>query len=305
MAVVMFLPLLGMSGVASAKVAKGCHKTHGCRRGTGVGGGSGAPTTPTMVVSASPNPLVETGMSSVNTVIQVETSPAFAGDQVIVSSSQLFASCQEVFLQTVQPAPGASQYYNTFYTTNSPIEVTLDNDGNVSLVVNGTDCAPGNDLIDASMVVAPYYTALTTLVDEPPNVTPPGVTDYPNPEVETGETSTFDDCECEPETIAGSDVYAVFYVETSPVYAEQPVEISDNQLEDSCGGGFDWYTGDYNDIIGTSPPEETLDDDGNAVFVFFGTSCAATTSEVVADVDAGTHPTYTTTFTVLPPAPTI
>jgi len=258
-----------------------------------------------MIVTASPNPLVETGQSSVNTVVQVETSPSFAGDRVSISSSQLIASCAEVYFQTVQPAPGADHYYNTFYTTNSPIEVTLDDDGNVTLVVNGIDCAPGNNLIDASMVVAPYYTALTTLVDEPPQVTAPGVTGSPNPEVETGETTTYGDCECEPVTIAGSDVYAVFYVETSPVYAEQPVEISDSQLEDSCGGGFDWYTGDSNDIIDTSPPEETLDDDGNVVFVFFGTSCAATTSEVVADIDAGTFPTYITTFTVLPPAPTI
>ena len=303
MAVVVCLPLLGMSGVASAKAAKGCHKTHSCR--SGKGGGSGGPATPAMVVTADPNPLVETGQSSVNTIVQVETSPSFAGDQVIVSSSQLIATCGTVYFQTVQPAPGATQYYNSFYTTDSPIEVTLDNDGNVTLVVNGTECAPGNDLIDASMVVAPYYTALTTLVAEPPQVTAPGVTGSPNPEVETGETTTFGNCECVPETIAGSDVYAVFYVETSPVYAEQPVAISDNQLQDSCAGGFDWYTGDYNDIIDTSPPQETLDDDGNAVFVFFGTSCAATTSEVIADVMAGTHPTYTTTFTVVPPAPTI
>jgi len=305
MAVVVSLPLLGMSGVTSAKAAKGCHKTHSCRSGKGGSGGSGGPATPAMVVTAGPNRLVETGQSSVNTVVQVETSPSFAGDQVSVSSSQLIASCSEVYFQTVQPAPGADQYHNTFYTTNSPIEVTLDNDGNATFVVNGIDCAPGSNLIDASMVVAPYYSALTTLVDEPPQVTAPGVTGFPNPEVETGENTTVGNCECVPETIAGSDVYAVFYVETSPVYAEQPVEISDTQLEDSCGGGFDWYTGDSNDIIDTSPPEETLDDDGNAVFVFFGTSCAATTSAVIADVLAGTNPTYTSTFTVLPPAPTI
>jgi hypothetical protein len=48
-----------------------------------------------------------------------------------------------------------------------------------------------------------------------------------------------------------------------------------------------------------------LDDDGNAVFLFFGASCAAGTSDVVADVLAGTHPTYTTTFTIVPPVPTI
>jgi hypothetical protein len=315
MAVVVSLPLLGMSGVASAKTAKaakGCHKTHSCKSGTGVGGGSGAPAPPVMVVTADPNPLVETGMSSVNTVVQVETSPSFANDLVEISSSQLIASCENVYFQTVQPAPGAYTYFNSFYTQDAPIEVTLDNDGNVTLVINGTYCAPGPDLIDASLVAAPYYTATTTLLAEPPNVTAPGVTGFPNPEVETGEdmTSVNDCCgeceeECEQETIDGSDVYAVFYVETNPVYAELPVQISDTQLEDSCGGGFEWYTGDYNDAITTSPPEETLDNDGNAVFVFFGTSCAPTTSEVVADVDAGTYPTYTTSFTVLAPKVTI
>jgi hypothetical protein len=261
--------------------------------------------------------LVETGLSSVNAVVQVETSPSFAGDLVEISSSQLIDSCEVVYFQTVQPAPGASAYYNSFYTEDSPIEVTLDNDGNVTLVINGTDCAPGPDLIDASLVAAPYYTATTTLVAEPPNVTAPGVTGFPNPEVETGEDmTTFNDCcgdcvegveedECGPQTIDGSDVYAVFYVEANPVYAELPVQISDTQLEDSCGGGFEWYTGDYNLGITSSPPEETLDNDGNAVFVFFGTSCAPTTSEVVADVDAGTYPTYTTSFTVLPPKVTI
>ena len=48
-----------------------------------------------------------------------------------------------------------------------------------------------------------------------------------------------------------------------------------------------------------------LDDDGNATFVFKGTSCAAGPSQVIADVLAGTHQTYVTTFTVDPPAPTI
>ena len=56
---------------------------------------------------------------------------------------------------------------------------------------------------------------------------------------------------------------------------------------------------------GTSVATGTLDDDGNAVFVFKGASCAAGDSVVTADVDAGTHPTYTTTFTVDAPAPTV
>jgi hypothetical protein len=72
---------------------------------------------------------------------------------------------------------------------------------------------------------------------------------------------------------------------------------------DSCGSGAAWFAvEDGTDVATTST---TLDDDGNAIFVFFGSSCAATTSLVTADVQAGTHPTYTTTFNILPPQPTI
>jgi hypothetical protein len=49
----------------------------------------------------------------------------------------------------------------------------------------------------------------------------------------------------------------------------------------------------------------SIDDDGNAVVLFAGSSGAAGPSVVTADVDAGTHPTYATTFTILPPEPTI
>src|ERR1019366_4404603 len=46
----------------------------------------------------------------------------------------------------------------------------------------------------------------------------------------------------------------------------------------------------------------TLDNDGNAAFVFKGSSCAAGSSTVIADVLAGTHPTYTTTFKIAAPS---
>lgn len=42
-----------------------------------------------------------------------------------------------------------------------------------------------------------------------------------------------------------------------------------------------------------------------AVVLFLGISCAAATSVVFGDVEAGDHPTYTTTFTVTAPEPTI
>jgi hypothetical protein len=84
------------------------------------------------------------------------------------------------------------------------------------------------------------------------------------------------------------------------VYAEQPVEISSPQLQDRCGVGSQFAA--FN-LIG--PNEGLLDDDGNAVFLFLGASCAAGSSVVTADVLAGTHPTYTTTFNINPPQVTI
>ncbi len=172
----------------------------------------------------------------------------------------------------------------------------MDDDGNATVVVDGTEYAPGPGLVEADLVEAPYYTATTTLSVEPPNVTGAGVSGYPTTsgivttgEVETGDTPASGD----------SDVYRVFYVETDPVYAEQPVDISSTQLQDRCLGGYTWTT-----FLGGTTTS-TVDDDGNAVFVFLGSSCGAGPSQVVADVDAGTHPTYMTTFTVVAPTPTI
>jgi hypothetical protein len=113
-AVVVSMPLLGLSGVASAKAAKGCHKTHTCKTGgsgTGTGTGTGAGD-PAMTVQIDPSPVVETGQSNLDVIVQVETSPSYAGDVVTISSSQLNATCVYVFLSTAQ-ASGNIPYGNT------------------------------------------------------------------------------------------------------------------------------------------------------------------------------------------------
>ena len=298
LAILVALPLLGTSAAASAKAkaAAGCHKTHTCKSGGGPPTGSGTGGAPApLTVQIDPNPLVETGQSDVYAVIQVETSPAFAGDPVRIDSSQLTAACGgTVAFSSVQPG----QF--------DDIQVVLDDDGNATVVVEGTDCAPGPSLIEADLTVAPYDTALGTLVAQPPVVTPTGVTGYPTTsgsvtkgEVETGDTNASGD----------SDVYAVFYVETSPFYAEQTVEIESPQLQDRCLTFWAWQPGNgggaNGDSGGGGPITTTLDDDGNAVFIFDGISCAAGESVVTADVLAGTHPTYTTTFNIVAPQPTI
>jgi hypothetical protein len=306
---VVALPLLGTSAVASAKVktAKGCHKTHSCKSGgtSGSGGGTGGATPAPITVQVDPNPLVETSSEAVVLAsIQVETSPSFAGDAVNIASSQLVAACGGV-IEFADLQGGATPQNPNVSLTNT-IAPILDDDGNAAVEVVGLNCAPGPSVVEASLEVAPYYTALTTLVANPPVVTPAGVFGYPTTsgtvttgEVETGDTFASGD----------SDVNAVFYLESSPAYAEQPVEISSAQLEGRCGGGWSW--GSFDDRIGgqgvnvNQPEQSILDDDGNAVFDFFGASCAAGSSEVIADVEAGTHPTYTTTFSVVAPQPTI
>jgi hypothetical protein len=306
--VVVSLPLLGLSGIASAKAAVGSAKwcathpklaktTPACSTSTGKGTGGA---TPTITVQIDPNPLIETYESYIVSTVQVETSASFAGDAVTVSSSQLSASCA---LTSFFSLAGGATSGATSGT------VILDDDGNATLFMFGSDCAPGSDVVEADLDVAPYYTALGTLVAEPPVVTTAGVTGYPTTSgtVTTGEVETGDT------TASGnSDVYAVFYVETDPVYAEQPVEISSNELESRCGqgwllGAFSNPGGGITEAAGTVGPPAVgyLDDDGNAVFIFAGESCAAGPSTVIADVLAGTHTTYTTVFNIVAPAPTI
>ncbi len=297
--VVVAMPLMGMAGVASAKSVKAtaakCAKhPHKCKGGSGGGGGGGGGSTPNIIVTVAPNPLIETGTSEIHAIVQVETSPAYAGDPVFIYSQQLVNSCLEGSVHFYSSAGGSLSQ-----DLGSDPSVILDDDGNVTVELAANDCAPGSSVIEADLVKAPYYTATTVLVANPPVPTAAGLAGYPNPEVETGDTTSG------PYGPSGnSDVYAVFYVEDNPVYAESEVEISSAQLQSRCGEGAEWSAG--NDGTGNSTGANTLlDDDGNAVFIFEGASCAAGPSTVIADVNAGSHDTFTTVYTISPPVPTI
>jgi len=74
-------------------------------------------------------------------------------------------------------------------------------------------------------------------------------------------------------------------------------------LFDRCGGGATWISNQGSFAVSTATA--TLDDDGNAVFAFSGSSCAAGDSTVIADVLASGGATYTATYTIAPPSPTI
>ena len=261
-------------------------KLASCQKSTG-GGTGGPPPTITVKVSpkAAPTALVETGLSEIRAVVEVETSPSFANDIVNIGSSQLAATCGGAILfGSLQPAA------NYFAST---VQIALDDDGNATVSLYGLVCAPGTSIIEADLTVAPFLTALTTLNALPPVVTPAGVFGSPANEVETGNSPSSGD----------SLVYSVFYVETDPVYAEQTVEIDSPQLLDRCIRGITWLSngGSFSGATATA----TLDNDGNATFAFSGESCAAGPSAVIADVLAGIHSTYVTTYTIAAPAPTI
>jgi hypothetical protein len=320
MTVVISTACLGLSGIASAAKkgtpqwcashpakAAGVAACNSASSGSG-SGGAGDP--PDISVQIDPNPYVEVGAvgSLVVTVVQVEASPSFAGDAVNISSSQLAASCAGGIAFGDVQGGGTPAHLN--FAVND-INAILDDDGNATVAMQGVFCAPGSDVVEADLTVAPYSTALGTLVVSPPAATASGVFGYPTysgtvttGEVETGDTTASGD----------SDIIADFLVEADPVYAEQVVEISSAELESRCGGGWAWYAidptpGPY-PVSGTgantgAPLSAYLDDDGNALFTFVGASCAAGSSEVIADVLAGSHPTYTTAFTITAPAPTI
>jgi hypothetical protein len=296
--VVITMPLIGLAGVASAAPkgsakwcaahAKAAKTTPACQTTTGGGGTGGTPPVTEIQVTASPDPLIETGESQIDTIIEVEAQPAFAGDTVYVSSQQLDNSCAGGVVMWENEGTVLSEYQG------NSADITLDNDGNASLYLEAYDCAPGSSLLEADLVNAPYYTATTEIIVQPPNVITPGLTGFPTPYVEVGDG-----------TLTGSNVYALFYFDDNPVYAETPVEISSAQLQNRCLGGETWG-GISNDGTGTATGgETTLDNDGNAVFGFEGISCAPGTSTVVADLEGGTHDTFWFNFTITAPTPTV
>ena len=235
--------------------------------------------------------IVGTVGAEVHVVLQIHTQPSFANDSVLVQSSQLTFECASVTYETLQGGSTSSPR-----TSLDSITVILDSDGNADLTVDAVNCAPGTAIVEADLAAAPYYTATATLKIAPPEVLKAGLTVSPNKEVETGQTPATGE----------SDVYAVFTVSADPVYAGQQVQISSPQLEDRCGQGWRWEPNGGAAVNGLPPamgnPISTLDDDGNAAFVFKGASCASGPSVVVADVLAGSHPTYTTTFKIKPPS---
>lgn len=238
------------------------------------------------VVHSSPS-MVETGefatSSSIADVITVECLPAFAESDVTVKSLQLFNSCA-----------GHLAWFSdtTGEVFGSSITMPLDNDGNANAVVfGGPSCSAGTSLIVADLDVAPFATATTTFTIIAPRITPRGVVAAPATQVED---ATF------------SGIVTVVKVEFAPVYAESTVDITSTQLNARCAGTLKWFGPEAMPAGTGDTATVTLDNDGNAFAVAIGgPSCAPGTSLIVADLVPAPHTTYTTTFTIQAPRPTI
>ena len=74
-----------------------------------------------------------------------------------ISSSQLVTSCPAVSFEDIHRVASDALHASDRTT------LVLDDDGNATVLVDGIDCAPGTDVIEADLEQAPYLTASTTL----------------------------------------------------------------------------------------------------------------------------------------------
>ena len=231
---------------------------------------------------------VETG--NLSAVVQINTSTLYDRSRVVVSSPELQAACAAVSFETLQ---GGTVSAPTIGGGSFPVAV--DADGNVTVVVDGIGCARGRYAL-LSTIPAFGANASTVIAVNPPQITfPYRFGGYPANEVETGNT-----------TASGhSDVYTVFIISTSPKYGEDTATISAPSLASHCKGGIRWESnGVGSPFVKSATAIATIDNDGNASFVFKGASCAAGKNKVTLTVHTGgkRNPKYSTSYVIVPPA---
>lgn len=245
--------------------------------------------------------------SSVADIIEVECLEEYAGAKVKVADQELWERCknaagEHLVSWTVPPATPAE-----FADTSPEAEGVLDNDGNVTFVVWGTNCAKGGTLVTADLEAGKHPTVFTEFEVTAPKPTPEGVYVYPAVEKEpkmAGEGAAMDND-------INSSTAAIIQVEFSPEFAEEFVNINDRQLFAKCKVG--------NKLVWVGPNEEEfstgtaeagiekvkLDNDGNAfVVVIAGESCQAGATLVEASLETAPYTTVWTNLQVLPPEPT-
>ena len=227
---------------------------------------------------------------NLSAVIQISTSAIYDGSRVVVSSPELQAACAAVSFETLQGGTPAAPTVG-----GGSLPVVVDADGNVTVVVDGIGCIPGRYTV-LSAIPAFGVNASTVISVNPPQITfPYRFAGYPANEVETGNT-----------TASGhSDVYTVFIISTSPAYAEDTATISAASLANHCKAGTRWESnGTGSPFVNSATATATIDNDGNASFVFKGASCAGGKNKVTLTVATGgkRNPKYSTSYVIVPPA---
>lgn len=224
--------------------------------------------------------------SSVADVVEVSCNSEFAGEEVKLSDTELASRCRgEISWGDPADLPGG-------FTEGHSFSVTLDDAGNATAVVwGGPGCASGETLMSAHLNHPPFPTVTTNFEVLPPKVTPSGVEALPDAQVEDDTTSS---------------VATIIQVEFPSVYAEQDVNISDEQLFARCGvePKTVWIGPDEHILgIGTEGVSKVkLDNDGNAFVVVVGSSsCASGETEIEASLEEAPYTTVTNDFTVLAP----
>jgi hypothetical protein len=224
--------------------------------------------------------------SSIADIVEVQCSAEFAGTSVKLSSQQLYNRCQNS-LAWIQYSP----YRITWGASIG--KVTLDDNGHAVVAVEGgPGCAEGESIISAHMEVSPGQTVMEDFTVYAPHPTAKGVFALPSAQSEDN---------------TDSSVATIVEVEFPAKYAEQPVNISDEQLFTQCqlDPHLTWIGPDGGKSLfkqGVENVTVKLDNDGNAFVVLLGEeSCFSGESVIEASLEKAPYTSYTTTFKVRPP----
>ena len=172
--VVVSLPLMGMAGIASAakvKATAACpkhpHKKACTAGGGGATGGSG--TAAHIIVSVSPDPVQESGL-----LRDRRHRPGLGPGRLRQPDGEHLEPAALPRLPHPQLALERRRHPvgHIGWHTAGVTGVTLDNDGNATVELQGENCAPGPNLVEADLAKSPYTTATATLTALPPETTP-------------------------------------------------------------------------------------------------------------------------------------
>jgi hypothetical protein len=236
-------------------------------------------------------------------IIEVECDPSVygTGSLIRITANQLLSRCNGK-LTWIEPNPFTR-------VEGNGITVKLDADGNATVaVIAGPECQVGESLVSAHQLQEPFETFTTPFTVLPPVVTPPGVyalaatPGAPSTQVEDAFSSGFATI-IEGEFKGGSEKLVRFGSEE--LFARCRVFPKLRWFVETSFPGSP--AAELREIPGVAEVRGVqLDNDGNAFVIAIGdSSCAEGPSVIEADLESKPYTTYTTTFTVEAPRPTI